>query len=102
MNTELEEWTRRRDFTDWEKAQTGFRSGPSEICQTEPTISASAFTEQAHECPTCDRPPNLLTWTHMRVQHIYAPLAGHGWEGWITVCEACRLRVDLFASHWIS
>jgi hypothetical protein len=54
------------------------------------------FHWRALSCPLCKAPPEQLSWIYL----VIPPWAGKDAEekeGWVTICDRCKLQIDFFA-----
>ena len=54
------------------------------------------FRMQALPCPACKTPPEQLSWIFL----VITPWTSkdvEGKEGWVTICDRCKLRINFFA-----
>ena len=109
---EMDLATAREEFEQWEAAMAGThpRTKPTDEPHypiifrelTEPRDPQTDHLSKARSCSVCGTPAADLTWTHMAAGDISGPMAGGGWEGWITICTRCKLRVQVFGIGWVS
>lgn len=53
------------------------------------------FLEQAMPCPLCKTPPEQLSWVYMVIPQWACKSAEQN-EGWVTICDRCKIQIDFF------
>jgi hypothetical protein len=53
------------------------------------------FLHQALPCPLCKTPPEELSWVYLVIPD-WACKDAEEREGWVTICDRCKLQVDFF------
>ena len=53
------------------------------------------FLQQALSCPLCKTPPEQLSWVYLVIPQ-WACKNSEETEGWVTMCDRCKLQVDFF------
>ena len=53
------------------------------------------FLQQALSCPLCKTPPEQLSWVYLVIPQ-WACKNEEETEGWVTMCDRCKLQVDFF------
>jgi hypothetical protein len=53
------------------------------------------FLEQAMPCPLCKTPPEQLSWVYMVIPQWACKDAEQN-EGWVTICDRCKIQIDFF------
>jgi hypothetical protein len=53
------------------------------------------FLQQAISCPLCKTPPEELSWVYLVIPRWACKNADEN-EGWITICDRCKLQIDFF------
>lgn len=53
------------------------------------------FLPQALPCPLCKTPPEELSWVYLVIPQ-WACKDAEEREGWVTICDRCKLQVDFF------
>lgn len=53
------------------------------------------YLQQAIPCPLCKTPPEELTWVYLVIPRWACKNADEN-EGWITICDRCKLQIDFF------
>lgn len=75
-------------------------SGEDESHRTIPSVEEAKqkFLQQAVPCPLCKTPPEQLTWVYLVIPQWACNDAEQN-EGWVTICDRCKLQVDFFAQR---
>ena len=55
------------------------------------------FLREALSCPVCKTPPEQLSWIYLVISPWRSKDA-EGKEGWATICDRCKLRINFFAT----
>ena len=53
------------------------------------------FLGQAMPCPLCKTPPEQLSWVYMVIPEWACKDAEQN-EGWVTICDRCKIQIDFF------
>jgi hypothetical protein len=53
------------------------------------------FLPQALPCPICKTSPEELSWVYLVIPE-WACKDAEEREGWVTICDRCKLQVDFF------
>lgn len=53
------------------------------------------FLQQAIPCPLCKTPPEQLSWVYLVIPQ-WACKDAEETEGWVTICDRCKLQIDFF------
>lgn len=56
------------------------------------------FLQQALPCPLCKTPPEQLSWVFLVIPQ-WACKNLDEQEGWVTICDRCRLQIDFFVQR---
>lgn len=56
------------------------------------------FLPQALPCPLCKTPPEELSWVYLVIPP-WACKGEHKREGWVTICDRCKLQIDFFVER---
>jgi hypothetical protein len=62
-----------------------------------PVVPPEEYTRSAKGCPRCARSGRELTWLFVR--HPGSEDSARFVEGWLTVCERCRVQVNYFVEE---
>jgi hypothetical protein len=62
-----------------------------------PVVPPEEYTRGAKGCPSCQRPAGALTWLFVR--HPGSEDSERFVEGWLTLCEPCRVQVNYFVEE---
>lgn len=54
------------------------------------------YLQQALPCPLCKTPPEQLSWVYLVIPK-WASKDAEEKEGWLTICDRCKLQIDFFA-----
>jgi hypothetical protein len=55
------------------------------------------FLHQALPCPLCKTPPEQLSWVYLVIPQ-WASKDTEEKEGWLTICDRCKLQINFFAT----
>ena len=53
------------------------------------------FLDQAMPCPLCKTPPDQLSWVYMVIPRWACKDVEQN-EGWVTICDRCKIQIDFF------
>lgn len=53
------------------------------------------YLDQAMPCPLCKTPPEQLSWVYMVIPQWACKDAEQN-EGWVTICDRCKIQIDFF------
>lgn len=55
------------------------------------------FLMQTLPCPVCETPPEQLSWIYLVISP-WTSKEAEGKEGWVTICDRCKLQINFFAT----
>ena len=79
-------------FVPWADVEP---DAPGAMLQQYHVDTRRTAVRRATPCPRCHTPSNALRWLYYRSEP-WTWREGRGQEGWVAVCDACRLQVAFF------
>jgi len=78
--------------------EDGLMSGEDRSHNGLPSVEQAKrrFLRQALPCPLCKTPPEKLSWIYLVIPP-WASKNAEEKEGWLTICDRCKLQIDFFA-----